>query len=275
MVMKKFLIIVLVIIAGAMFAYPMQASATYIASVDVTAQCVEDGTGGYDVTYEVCFTTTAWGSAEYHDVGVAGKITLEGDTVYTIDETIDDIETPGNGLTYSGCEKFTVDLDACGDYTIEITARITDVSPGLPADDGQINSYLFTCTCVGDEGCTPGYWKNHLVSWVSTGYSPTDSWEDVFGFQLPGFPILTLNDAIRLNGNKTKVEALARHATAGLLSASHPDVDYPVGESAVIGLAEAGDKDTLASYNEMGCPLGGGPAFRPIKSKSFYRSLPY
>ncbi|HSN89020.1 MAG TPA: hypothetical protein VL025_19810, partial [Thermoanaerobaculia bacterium] len=32
----------------------------------------------------------------------------------------------------------------------------------------------------GDEGCTPGYWKNHTDSWAGTGYSPGQTTGSVF-----------------------------------------------------------------------------------------------
>jgi hypothetical protein len=51
---------------------------------------------------------------------------------------------------------------------------------------------------------------------------------------------------------------LVFHAIAGLLNASHPDVDYEWSVGEVIDAACDGDKDTIADANEAGCPLSGG-----------------
>ncbi len=102
----------------------------------------------------------------------------------------------------------------------------------------------------GGEGCTPGYWKNHLEDWSPTGYKPDDPFQTVFGVDL-GFA--TLGDAIvAKGGGDAKV---ARHGTAALLSASHPDVDYPFTAVQVIASVQLGDVDDLVAANELGCQI--------------------
>lgn len=115
--------------------------------------------------------------------------------------------------------------------------------------------------CAPEEisGCTPGYWKQtqHFDSWV--GYARTDSFEAVFGRDVPGTP--TLLDALRGRGGG--LTALMRHATAALLNASSAEVSYPYGTSEVVKLfqkaVDSGDydttKDLFAGLNETGCPL--------------------
>jgi hypothetical protein len=108
-------------------------------------------------------------------------------------------------------------------------------------------------------GCTPGYWKQdqHFDSWV--GYAPGDSFEAVFGRDVPGTP--SLLDALKLGGGG--LNALMRHATAALLNASNPDVSSPYSVSDVIALFQQAfdsgkyeaTKDTFAGLNETGCPL--------------------
>lgn len=102
------------------------------------------------------------------------------------------------------------------------------------------------------EGCTPGYWKNHLDAWPATGYSVADDFDSIFGANLFN-PDITLLEAVNANGGGAN--ALARHGAAALLSATHPDVDYPLTVAQVIALVQAGDKDTLEAANELGCPL--------------------
>jgi len=125
------------------------------------------------------------------------------------------------------------------------------------------------CEEMGMEGCTPGYWKQdqHLDSWVATGYEPDDLFSDVFGIFITikwsdtGKPQdlynPTLLEALEANGGG--VNELARHGVAGLLSAAHPDVEYPYSVADVIAAVLAGDADTLVEANELGCPLNGGP----------------
>ena len=119
----------------------------------------------------------------------------------------------------------------------------------------------------GGEGCTPGFWKQpqHFDSWV--GFSPDDSFEDVFGVDVTlrvanqDVDDPTLLQALQAQGGG--VNALARHAVAALLNASNPDVDSDFTTAQVIALVQAavasGDfetaKNLLAAANEQGCPL--------------------
>jgi hypothetical protein len=106
----------------------------------------------------------------------------------------------------------------------------------------------------GGEGCTPGFWRNHLAQWPATGYDPDMLVNDVFGCDLVPDGV-TLGEAI--DAPQT-YGVLAFHAIAALLNASHPDVDFGLTVDEVKELACDGDKDTLAEENESGCPLSGG-----------------
>lgn len=114
----------------------------------------------------------------------------------------------------------------------------------------------------GDEGCTPGFWKQsqHFDSWV--GYGRNQKFETVFAVNVPGDP--TLLEALKAQGGG--INALERHAVAALLNASSPDVDYPRTaaqvKAKVKSAIESGDpariertKDRLEGFNELGCPL--------------------
>jgi hypothetical protein len=114
----------------------------------------------------------------------------------------------------------------------------------------------------GFEGCTPGYWKQdqHFDSWV--GYSPTDSFNTVFGVSGPFANSLTLLDALNAGGGG--VNALGRHAVAALLS-SASGIGYGMTPAQVIAKTQAaingsatvieGTKNEFAALNEKGCPL--------------------
>jgi hypothetical protein len=104
----------------------------------------------------------------------------------------------------------------------------------------------------GDEGCTPGYWKNHLEDWPPTGFSPDDDFDTVFGVDY-WHPDITLERAVRRGGGGVK--KLTRHGTAALLSAAHPDVGYPYTVAEVIAFVQAGDVGPLEAANELGCDI--------------------
>jgi hypothetical protein len=107
----------------------------------------------------------------------------------------------------------------------------------------------------GTEGCTPGFWRNHLTHWAAAGISPTATVNATFGCHLVASDATTLATAI--DAPQT-YGVLVFHAIAALLNSSHPGVDFGLDAGEVIDLACAGDKNTLATENEKGCPLSGG-----------------
>jgi hypothetical protein len=118
-----------------------------------------------------------------------------------------------------------------------------------------LKAFKWTITCepsTGADGCTPGYWKNHLSSWAPTGFDPSDIFDTVFGTSYFS-STYTLDDAINQGGGG--VNRLVRHGTAALLSAAHPDVDYPYSVAQVIEWVQDGIADPLAQANELGCPI--------------------
>ena len=156
----------------------------------------------------------------------------------------------------------------------------------LPLREGwyQVRGTVVYDSTCGDEGCSPGFWKNHLELWGSY-LSPDQSEQiaqviagqpseliltgtplaeaspgEVFGVSVAG--ATTLYEAISLGGGGT--EKLARHGVAALLNA-RSTVLYPYTEAEVIAMVEAGmaDDDTpgepeatvLAAANNLGCPL--------------------
>jgi hypothetical protein len=123
---------------------------------------------------------------------------------------------------------------------------------------------------TGDEGCTPGYWKNHTESWAGTGYSPGQTVGSVFS--AGGFPSLasqTLLQALQGGGGPGTLGAariLLRAAVAALLNAAHSGVDYTRTTTAIISDVNAAlasnNRDTMLNLatrldrdNNLGCPL--------------------
>jgi hypothetical protein len=116
------------------------------------------------------------------------------------------------------------------------------------------------------QGCTPGFWKNSVGSWPPTGYAPNNDFDLVFSVNLFN-PNLTLLQALDLGGGGTN--ALARHAVAALLNASHPDVNFGMTADEVIAAVNAalsggdveGTKNMFDTLNNSGCSLDNDNSF--------------
>ena len=119
----------------------------------------------------------------------------------------------------------------------------------------------------GGQGCTPGYWKqsHHFDSWI--GYNPNDRFRDAFG---KGSRMSLIYNLSKGGGGGI---AFRRHATAALLNAANPDVNYFQTVDQVIDtvLQTYNDiwhaprnqrkaiwnaaKDIFEQQNELGCPI--------------------
>ena len=121
----------------------------------------------------------------------------------------------------------------------------------------------------GDEGCTPGYWKNHLDTWAGTGFSPSQTLSSVFSGPLDGLGSDSLLTALSYGGGSSITAAkqiLLRATVAAILNAAHPDVDYDQSLAAVISAVNAAlasnDRETILALagdlddsNNAGCTL--------------------
>jgi uncharacterized repeat protein (TIGR01451 family) len=234
-------------------------------SVDVTKNCAPDPVevGGV-VTCTIVVTNTSSDDAPNL---VNGTIvdTRTGNLLDPLNPAVDSsnctavlLNPAGPGAT---CTIVTERTVLAGDPSPLCNTVTVNYNPmGFP---NNITDTATDCVVVkpprGGEGCTPGYWKqdHHFDSWV--GFDPSDSFEDVFGVEVPGDP--SLLDALNSGGGG--INALMRHAVAALLNASNPDVDSDFTVDEVIALVqeaiETGDieriKDILAAANEQGCPL--------------------
>ncbi|WP_376791303.1 hypothetical protein [Thermoflexus sp.] len=120
------------------------------------------------------------------------------------------------------------------------------------------------------QGCTPGFWKNHLDAWGPTGYSPSQTVESVWdvpdGFGLDNDSLATALSYPGGSGTTAAARILLRAAVAAVLNAAHPDVNYPRSVGAVISDVNAAlasnDRGTMLNLasaldadNNLGCPL--------------------
>ncbi len=172
-----------------------------------------------------------------------------GDGIVDDGEECDD----GNSDNLDDCRNDCT-LPFCGDGIVDLGEECDD--GGNESGDGCSP----VCTVErGGDGCTPGYWKqpHHLDSWFD--YSPTDSFDAVFGVDAPGDQ--TLLKALKQGGGGTR--ALGRHAVAALLNTANTSVQYLFSTAEVIQIVLdaytsgnfEGAKNLLEAQNEQGCPL--------------------
>ena len=127
---------------------------------------------------------------------------------------------------------------------------------------------------IGNQGCTPGYWKNHTSNWEE--YSPDMTVAELFPLpaSLASLGSLTLEEALAGGGGPGELGAakiLLRAGVAAFLNAAHEGLGYPyrrydepgnIGPRVTAALA-SGDRATMLSLaaeldaaNNLGCPLG-------------------
>jgi uncharacterized repeat protein (TIGR01451 family) len=234
-------------------------------AIQIVKECDPDsGSVGDIITYTITITNT-------------GDVDLENVTVW--DSLLGDLSAS------------FVDYLAVGDSDTQMFDRAIeagDVSPLV--NTARVDATVIvlgnevwdedSCEVIIEEeeefqGCTPGFWKNNAdkwdaVAWVPTGYSPDDSFSSVFGVVIEiragGRNTITdptLLEALGATGGG--INALARAATAALLNAAHPDINYPTTEAEVIAAVQAaiadGDEaikmlaEELDMYNNAGCSI--------------------
>jgi hypothetical protein len=153
-------------------------------------------------------------------------------------------------------------------WTVPVVLAMAPPLEVLPGSGG---------TPPGDsEGLTPGLWKQinnenndnkqgndpSQNNWnqvtQNSDYTPASNYASTFGVT-PSFDNnITLSEAVALKGGGEK--ALARHAAAGLLNASNPEINYPYTAEAIISMVQTayqtGDfetpKNLLDAANNLG-----------------------
>ena len=178
-----------------------------------------------------------------------------------------DIGTDGSQVAITDV---TVDNDSQVEMVlVEPSAMFTETLEFEFDGSGAVDD-IMVCKYVeerGDEGCTPGYWKqeHHFGNWPVDPYtftfgeafsvacgaadyyarSPEDTSMDICD--------ILLLDALKLRGGG--VNALSRHAAAGWLNAMS-SVEYAWSAAEVEAAFMAGNKGVLEDANESYCPLG-------------------
>jgi len=146
-----------------------------------------------------------------------------------------------------------------------------DVAGGYWYDEDDATNVV-----TGNEGCTPGYWKNNAINWEAVAWEPTPYEPDerldcvfVIPSCVNSLAGDTLLKALGYKGGKGVMGAaqiLLRSAVAALLNAAHPDINYYMSEGGVIAAVNAAlatcDRATmlllyteLDLHNNDGCVL--------------------
>jgi hypothetical protein len=139
----------------------------------------------------------------------------------------------------------------CGESIAVIVDDNLEIDINDPGYLKHYNQYLIIevpVPCYGNEGLTPGFWKNKgvKVGWPSP-YT-TDLTLEEAGFIIPDGSMTdndkrpvyldnTLLEALKYKGGEDlsgMAQNLLRAATAALLNAAHPEVNYPLSVDDVI-----------------------------------------
>ncbi len=154
-------------------------------------------------------------------------------------------------------------------FTKSIAAYIVGATLAVGAAGIIMNNA--TATNIGNEGCTPGYWKNHTEDWQE--YASTDLLDAQFDFPaaLAGMRDDTFLEALSYPGGpgiEGGARILMRAAVASFLNAAHEGVGFPLRRFAEPGMmldavntALAGtrnDMTGLATYLDGQNNLGSG-----------------
>lgn len=175
----------------------------------------------------------------------------------------------GNGSTQTVNVAGTTQIDSA--FSFMLGTQATDNTLGSGAIDGLQICRQQEEEEPGDEGCTPGYWKNHTDSWAGLGYSPGQTVGSVFSgaSAFPSLASQTLLQALQGSGGPGTLGAariLLRAAVAALLNAAHSGVEYPRTTASIIADVNAAlasnSRDTMLELaaeldadNNLGCPL--------------------
>ncbi|MHC4258191.1 MAG: DUF7507 domain-containing protein, partial [Planctomycetota bacterium] len=184
--------------------------------------------------------------------GTAGQTTVtscdDADVVVVAVPGIDILKKPDSQVL-ADCNNLIGDLAAGESFVYDCTVtNVTEDFTNTATVTGTVNgsevSDSDTAEVVLDgcsEGCTPGYWKNHLDAWV--GFDPGDSFEGIFfGVDLKGkLNNLTLEEGLSLLGGEKN--SLIRHAIAALLN-STSDLYYLYTPEEVIAMVQCVFNDT-------------------------------
>ena len=151
--------------------------------------------------------------------------------------------------------------------------KILAMGAALAMAGGAMLAAPASATNIGNEGCTPGYWKNHTDNWQE--YTTASLLKD--NFDLGDFKgkwgDKTFEDALSFRGGPGldgAFQILMRASVAAYLNAAHEGLGYPLRRfsdpgdmqdtiNAALASGSRSQMLNLAKYyddlNNLGCPL--------------------
>lgn len=232
---------------------------------------------------KLCISDSPVLPGEYAEFEITLTNCGDVDLLVDVDDSLDSACEVTDLLIYAGdtasctmsilVPEDTIDTEICN----EVAAHWT--IPEYEGDclDNEDTVYDDDCCPIGgQEGCTPGYWKNSPGCWEC--FAPSALFDDVFSVDVElrtgGKKTNTTDDPTlmqALNANGGGINALARHAVAALLNACDADINYPMSVDQVIAAVQAevpdgdiqGLKNEFAEYNELGCGQSSDNASNP------------
>ncbi len=202
-------------------------------------------------------------------------ITINNTGDCTLIVTTTETEIPGP-LTILAGASYTDTVTRTDPGGVDCVYNDITVTWTLPAEycemDNTGTAWAEACCPIegGEEGCTPGFWKNHHDCWCDA-YDPEDRVDSVFTVpsELSELADDTLYDALQYGGGKDVIGAarnLLRSAVSALLNACSSDIAYPMSVAGVIADVNAalatldrgeilGLHFTLDTYNNYGCSI--------------------
>jgi len=151
--------------------------------------------------------------------------------------------------------------------------KLLAMGAALAMASGVMLATPASATNIGNEGCTPGYWKNHTDNWeeYTTATLLTEEFE--LGQFQANWGTKTFEDALSFQGGPGldgAFQILMRASTAAFLNAAHEGLGYPLRRYGNPGDMQATINEALASgsrsqmlnlakyydgLNNLGCPL--------------------
>jgi hypothetical protein len=249
-------------------------------SIQLTFELVVTDDNGASASDTVVITVNDVNKLPVADAG-PDQVVDEGDLVELAGSGSD---PDGDALTFSWeqTDGPPVELSDANSPTPSFTApkvkKDTDLTFELEVSDGfggnskdSVNITVVPDDDRDDQGCSPGFWKQHVTEavWGPTGFSANHTVGSIFQGMHFSLADNTLVEALNYEGGPGVLGAekiLLRSAVAALLNSAHPDINYPRTTDEVIAQVnnalESGDRDTMLDIkdeldadNNLGCSI--------------------
>jgi len=205
-------------------------------------------------------------SEDFYGDGVFEELKKNGGAGCSDAYIYDPLSSDPLSFEYDGHE-FAVNVSGFYKYMYNPSTEAYECDWGEPFDTLWALENNETIGCVkfnityeeGDQGCTPGYWKQpqHLSDWGNyNGYTPlapTDSYNTIFGVPANNYcedvdsrnairklgahlcnDDMSLGEALWMRGNSDGLGQVIYQSAAALLNAANPDINYPLSAAEII-----------------------------------------